>query len=152
MAIPTEQEIDRKLSELHKKQRKLYRIYKLKSFFGIPTKGLDEQASLVLFSILHHNPGEPYTFVVIKDIKRTRPKDLNDYHSKALRIDEGNYVSIFLNADKHFGDFVIGKNIAGCLSPEAIRLLKTNFRKRITTKHYLKAAEELVKSINRQLR
>ncbi len=151
MTMPTGQEIDKKLASLHKKQRRLYRIYKIKSFFGIPTKGLNDQRSLVLFSILHHNPNKPYTFVVVNGIDRTDPDSLNDYHATALRIDENDYVSIFFNANKRFGDFVIGKNIAGKLKTDVISLLKNNFRKRIANKHYLKAAEELIKSINREL-
>lgn len=151
MTIPSKTEIHKKLASLHKKQSRLYRIYQIKTFFGIPTKGLNEHHSLVLFSILQHNPNEPYTFVVVKGIDRIDPDSLNDYHTTALRIDENNYVSIFFNADKHFGDFVIGNNMAGKLGSDVISLLKNNFRKRIANKHYLKATEELIKSINRQL-
>lgn len=151
MAIPTGQDIDKKLASLQKQQSRLYRIYRFKSFFGIPTKGLNDQRSLVLFSILQHHPCEPYTFVVLKGIERFDPDSLDDYHAKALRIDENNYVSIFFNADKHSGDFVIGQNIASKLNPDMVSLLKNNFRKRIANELYLKAAEELIKSIKQQL-
>lgn len=149
---PSDKEIENQLNAIDKRQRNLYRIYKIKSFFGLSTYGLNENNSLILISILHKNENDNFSFVIVNNIDKTDSESLNEYHKKALQIDETNYVTVFFNVSEKFGDFVIGNNIHKQLSANFIKNLRHQFKNHVEEEKYIKATEYLIKSLNRHLK
>lgn len=147
---PTDEEIEKQVNLMHVKQRKLYRRYKFKSYFGINTKGLTNNNSLILFAILEKNKNSNLSFVVVNNINQTNAKYLEEYHKEALRIDEKNYVTIFFKVNEKFGDFIIGEYIKYQLSLEDEKKLREKFKKQVSEQNYMKATERLIKAINKK--
>jgi len=143
---------DREVSRIMAKANIRYRLYKLKSFLGIKTRGLNGDDILVLNIILKKNEPKKYMFVIATPVTMRDPEELAETHKTMLRIDENNYVSIFFDPSNAWGSFVIGEHIRQRLRKDFIQKLEARFRRLSKERCYLKAAEMLIKSMNKELK
>lgn len=139
------------MDDIWTKAHKQYKNYKLKSFFGIKTRGLNNDNSLILTIILERNEVDGHSFVIVNNIDSHEQEYINDMHKKALRTDENNYVSIFFDTSNSWGTFVPGLNIKNKLSDNFIKSADTKFKKLVSDNQYFRATETLIKDINEQI-
>jgi len=147
----TDQEIEKKIRETQRKEKRLFFLYTLKNSAGHKTRGLSKNNSLILLALLKKYPIPGTTVVFYRVNKIDSDEQLLQLHPTYFRTEKPNQISVWFNHRERWGRIVFGDHIKMQLSETDRSQLQHHFMKSVKYNYILPGAEQLLKGLQKKL-